>query len=122
MKRDMDLVRRIALSFDDLQPGQQLVELPGVDRAVFVAHVQWLAEAGLVAAALSPDGGKTHATSAIAFRLTWAGCEFADAVRSETLWGKAKQQVIKPSASWTFDVLTEWLKAEILGGLPSLRN
>jgi len=54
-------------------------------------------------------------------RLTWAGCEFADAVRSDTLWAKAKKEVIKPGISFTFDILKEWLKAEITQGFPTLR-
>ncbi len=50
------------------------------------------------------------------------GCDFLDAARSDTLWAKAKTSVIKPSASWTFDLLKEWLKAEISSGLPTLRG
>ncbi len=30
--------------------------------------------------------------------------------------------VLKPAGSWTFDVLKEWLKAEITQGLPTLRG
>ncbi|MCY1562785.1 hypothetical protein D9M68_1002340 [compost metagenome] len=52
--------------------------------------------------------------------MTWAGCEFADAIRNDTLWNKAKDKVIKPGMSFTFEVLTTWLKAEIQHGLPSL--
>ncbi|MDG2617731.1 DUF2513 domain-containing protein [Thermoleptolyngbya sichuanensis XZ-Cy5] len=54
-------------------------------------------------------------------RLTWQGCEFADAVADDRLWNKAKENVLKPGISFTFDVLKEWLKAEISQGLPALR-
>jgi len=53
-------------------------------------------------------------------RLTWEGCDFADAVRSDTLWKKAKEMVIKPTASFTFGLLKDWLKSEIAQGLPTL--
>lgn len=31
-------------------------------------------------------------------------------------------ELIKPAGSWTFDVLKEWLKTEILQGLPTIRR
>jgi len=43
--------------------------------------------------------------------LTWAGQDFLDAAKDDTLWKKAKETVIKPGASFTFDVLLAWLKA-----------
>ena len=46
--------------------------------------------------------------------------DLADAVRSDTPWAKAKSNVIKPTASFTFDVLKDWLKTEITQGLPTL--
>ena len=120
MKRDMDLVRRIALATTELAPDTVLSALDGVDEHVFVMHVQWMVEAGLLHAALAGGGGAAPAKFAAVYRLTWAGCEFADAVRSDTLWAKAKSNVIKPTASFTFDVLRDWLKTEITQGLPTL--
>lgn len=76
-------------------------------------------EAGLVDAVIQEYMGGD--TLAIVRRLTWDGCEFADAIRSDTLWKKAKDNVMKPSMSFTFDVLKDWLKSEITQGLPTLR-
>jgi len=45
--------------------------------------------------------------------MTWAGHDFLDAARDETLWNKAKQTVMKPNASYTFENLGDYLKAEI---------
>lgn len=113
MKRDMDLIRRLALELS--QDGVQfpVVGLPDVADNVFAAHAQWMAEAGLLTAALMPDN-RQLARQANIWRLTWAGCEFADQVRSDTLWAKAKESVIKPSASWSFGLLTDWLKDQLL--------
>lgn len=117
MKRDMDLIRRIVLAVQDLPLGQGretcvLNGLEGIDPLEFGAHVQLLEEAGLVMAAVQ-GGEKRPAANAVVFRLTWAGHEFADSIRDDTLWKKAKDHVLKPSASWTFSVLGEFLKAEV---------
>jgi hypothetical protein len=82
-------------------------------------HVQLLDEAGLVQAALQ-GGDKRISTGALVFRLTWAGHEFADSILDDTLWKKVKDHVIKPSASWTFGILLEYLKVEIRRHIPEL--
>lgn len=120
LKRDMDLIRRIALAAEEMPISETLDGLDGVDQDVFSLHVIWMKEAGLVHAAVSEY--MDEAAAAFVFRLTWSGCEFADAVRSDTLWKKAKENVMKPSMSFTFDVLREWLKTEITQGLPTFRN
>lgn len=51
----------------------------------------------------------------------WAGCEFVDAIRDDTLWQKAKVNVLRPGMSFTFDVLKDWLKTEITQGFPAAR-
>lgn len=119
MNRDMDVIRQIVLAVADSTTAP-VGSVPGVEGPVFARHAQWLAEAGLVQAALLPKGGMQPATDAMIWRLTWAGCDFADSVRSDTIWKKAKETVIKPSASWSFDVLLDWLKhaaLDQLGGL-----
>ena len=121
MKRGMDLVRRIALATAEMKPDEVLTKLDGIEEREFVMHAQWMEEAGLLHAALAPKDSKQPANFAAVFRLTWAGCEFADAARDETLWGKAKTNVLKPGMSFTFDVLRDWLKTEIAQGLPTLR-
>jgi len=119
MQRDMDIIRRIALATADLPYGETLDALEDVDDEVFFCHVEWMKEANLVSAAVSEYIG--GGGNAIVYRLTWDGCEFADSVRSDTLWKKAKESVIKPTASFSFSLLREWLKAEIREGFPSLR-
>ena len=74
-------------------------------------HIALLMEAGLVHGALAggnldPEVGHIH-------RLTWAGHDWLQSVRDDTLWKKAKEHVIKSGASWTFDLLKEWAKNEI---------
>jgi len=86
-----------------------------------VTHVIWLKEAGLIEANAMAGSG-SMAQYAIVSRLTWDGCEFADAIASDTIWKKAKENVFKPGLSFTFDTLKDWLKTEIAQGLPTIRN
>lgn len=118
MKRDMDLVRRILLAAAQQPHGEDLDGLPDVDDEDFALHVMWLEEAGLVKALISETTGPTYA---YVQRLTWSGCDFVDSIRDDTLWAKAKTKVMKPTMSFTFDVLKDWLKAEITQGFPTLR-
>jgi len=121
MRRNPDLIRQIALATEALKPNEKLNRIEGVDQFEFAAHVKFMKDAGLIEGSTSTSvDGKSH--NAIITRLTWAGCDFLDAARSETLWKKAKESVIAPTASWTFDILKEWLKAEIGKGLPTLRG
>lgn len=121
MKRDMDLIRQIVLATADMKYGEVLSALPNTAPEAFATHVAWMHEAGLVKATYEEGEGGSAATYAFVFRLTWAGCEFADAVRSDTLWNKAKGNILKPGISYTFDVLKDWLKSEITQGLPTIR-
>ncbi|MNY89379.1 hypothetical protein D3C78_56700 [compost metagenome] len=120
MRRDMEVIRRIALATEELPPGQPLREIEGIDGVSFAIHAQWMHEAGLLTATIHPKESIKPPDLALVWRLTWSGCEFAEAVRSDTLWAKAKKQVIAPSSSWTFGVLTDWLKSEITDGLSKI--
>ncbi|MDD2728191.1 DUF2513 domain-containing protein [Malikia sp.] len=119
MKRDMDLIRRIAFATEALENRQTLDALDGVDPATFAQHVVWMKEAGLIEAVISEYMG-TEDSLVMVQRLTWQGCDFLDAARDEGLWSKAKATIIKPSASFTFGVLKDWLASEIRQGLPTL--
>lgn len=120
MQRDMDTVRKILLATADMEYGQQLKGVEGVTPEDFIAHAIWLTEAGLIEAAARAGTG-SMAKYAIVSRLTWSGCDFVDAIRNDTLWSKAKERVMKPGMSFTFDVVKDWLKTEITQGLPTIR-
>lgn len=121
MKRDMDLIRRIALVTAELPAGRKLAKLDGVEQLAFNEHVLWMAQANLVQARLHTNQDDVVVTAHV-LRLTWDGCEFADSVGSETLWQKAKDSIIKPGASFTFGLLKEVLANELRNGLPALRG
>ena len=114
MKRDMELIRQIlhkaeALGFHNDEPPAPY-RAKTVDEAYQIALMQ---DAGLVVAG-SPTtiaGGIPYEESII--RLTWAGHDFLDSTRDSNIWNKAKEQVLKSGASWTFDILKEWVKYEL---------
>lgn len=120
MKRDMDLIRRIALETADAPSGTTVGMNPEDDQALWVLHVIWMQEAGLIKADIKEFMDGT--SKARVLRLTWAGCEFVDAVRSDTLWAKAKQSILKPATSFTFELLKDWIKSELHEGFPTLRE
>ncbi len=119
MKRDMELVRQILLACEDLPYGKKLTALDGVEKEDFITHVIWLKQAGLVEAQAQTGSG-SFAQFAMVSGLTWQGCEFADAMRDNTLWAKAKAKFMRPGISFTLDIVKDWLKAEITQGLPTL--
>ena len=119
MKRDMDIVRQIVLETADLQPNMLLTGLDNVDPWIFGQPVEWMAEAGLINASIHKFQSGEPPIARVQ-RLTWDGCDFADAVRSDTLWAKAKEMVIKPTASFTFGLLKDWIVAEVKQGFPTL--
>lgn len=121
MRRDMDVVRQILLACEELTYGGQLGGLEGIDSDTFITHVVWMQQAGLLDATAQAGSG-SFAKFAIVFGLTWEGCEFADAMRSETLWAKAKAKFMRPGISFTLEIVKDWLKSEITQGLPTLGN
>jgi hypothetical protein len=109
MKRDMELIRTLLLRSEDDKEAVKRAESYSVEERAY--HVQLMVDAGLVEAkvARNADGAPI---GAVTTRLTWAGHDFLDAMRDDTVWKKAKEHVLKPGASWTFDLLKEWLKAQ----------
>lgn len=106
MRRDMDIVRSILLAVSDASGPVKEVE--GIPRSDFAFHAQILEEAGFVAAAIMSTG-KMPATEALIWRLTWAGHDFADAVRSPEVWAKTKKGV-EEAGGFTVDLLKDLAK------------
>lgn len=113
MKRDLDLIRKILLWMEEQEHGfaQTKVALQGYTAEQIAFHVYLLGDGGLAKVSDTTAIGNTSPT-AIPLNLTWAGYEFIDAAKDETLWGKAKSVLIKPTGGVAFSVLLEWLKAE----------
>src|SRR5207237_6294100 len=107
--RSMDDIRLLLFQIESQNKITPLAEY-SAEETMYNANL--ILEAGL---ACGPEpifhGGRVLAVELD--RLTWQGHDFLDAARDETLWKKAKQTVMKPAASYTFEIVKEYLKAEI---------
>lgn len=114
MDRDMDAIRKIVLALKESKTVINKVD--GVSDDVFKFNAMLLIEAGIVTGTTKPGGGRDGSvipSAALLFRLTWAGCDFADSIKDDVLWAKAKKHILIPFGSWTFSVLCKYLKQEI---------
>ena len=93
MKRDMDLIRKIALAFDEQPAGQYLQNLDGVSQVEFTYNARLMVEAGLAHGTSQSFLDPTEDFVAL-FNLTWQGHDFADAIRSDTVWNSAKEKLL----------------------------
>jgi len=109
MKRDMDLIRLLLLSFE---AGTESEELKRYDANAQVYHMVLLKDAGMIDAVIRNDE-RGIPNGAIFLRMTWAGHEFLDSVRDSDIWAKIKKHVLKPTASWTVSIVADYAKHEI---------
>lgn len=112
MKRDMDLCRAILLKIESCDKPHGILEKINIDKYSqdeISYNIKLLNDAGLI------EAKSVSSNTSYCWwpgTLTWYGHEFLSASRDESIWMKAKESVLKPSASITFDLLLEWLKAQ----------
>ena len=109
MKRDMDIIRLLML---ELETDEKQEALEKYSQKEILYNMSQMIDAGLAIGDVV-RGGDNEPIGGGLDQLTWAGHDFLDAARDDTLWKKAKQHVIKPGASFTFELVKEWLKLEI---------
>lgn len=94
MKRDMDLIRAIAFHVEksdgNLQSSE--IDLDSYTTDQIGYHCALLAEAGLIVADAIYERDSQFPELLIQ-RLTWAGHEFVDAARNDTVWRKTQKAV-----------------------------
>ena len=112
MKRDMDLVRKILLQMEvndgamdvsDYRIGEHSRDDTGY-------HVFLMVDAGLIAGVDVTEEGQLHPCWVPSW-ITWAGHEFLESSRNETIWIKAKTIIKNKSGAATFTLLTQCLAA-----------
>ena len=113
MKRDMNLVREILIWIENQEHGyvNGNPSIESYSEEEIGYHVYLMYQADLVNAADTTSQGD-KSPNALLLGVTWAGHEFLEAAKDDTIWAKAKNTVLKSSAGIAFDVLLEWLKAE----------
>lgn len=92
MQRDMELVRKIFLAIEECpdRNGLREVVIEGYTKEFVDYHLVMLHTEGLIS-------GINHHTNAqhtvLCAQLEWAGHEFLNAARSDTIWNKAKAKI-----------------------------
>ncbi len=114
MKRDMELVRKIALALEGKSTGfsGENPTVEGYSAEEIGYHVYLMLEAGLVRGS-DVTNNDSSSPEAIATGLTWQGHEFVEAARDETLWKRAMGTVRAKGGSVTIDVLKQLLATMI---------
>ncbi|MEZ5942704.1 MAG: DUF2513 domain-containing protein [Planctomycetaceae bacterium] len=113
MKRDMHLIREIALIIED--DCSQILQTPEIHVAGFTEvqiayHVRIMVDAGLVDAI---DANSMDGECWLINGLTWKGHEFLDNARDKSRF----DNVLKKVGQVSFSVLTEALKQAAMGML-----
>jgi hypothetical protein len=110
MKRDMDIVRHLLMWVESERSHQLPSALSREDLAY---HAQLLIDAGLVEGTVhySSRRGRKVPDAFHIQRLTWAGHDFLDAARDDSVWRTAKEKILKSGVAWTFELLKDALKA-----------
>lgn len=114
MKRDLNLVREILLWANEQKEfafyANPVLKDYTDDQISY--HVYLMEQAGLVIAhnhQTIHDSGPNK----ILFCVTWDGHDFADAAKNDALWKKAALTILKEGKGFTFDLVKEWLKANL---------
>jgi hypothetical protein len=110
MPRDMDLFRNVLLEAEKLPLNNKWshIRIEGKSNEEVCYHVKLASDAGFIVAKFLP-GSAEFAVE----RLTYAGHEFLDSAREDTLWAKAKDAVQKATGTLTIDGLKVALGALI---------
>ena len=115
MKRDMELVRKILFA---LESSQRNAAFEGYDENTVKYHEALVIEAGLAEGSTIKSGmGNREVPAAVMLtKLTWAGHEFLDTVRNDTVWAKTKQTFASKGLDMTLD-LVKSVASNIAAGL-----
>jgi len=100
MKRDMDLIRLLLLHHEGATP----VDLSGYSTEQIIYHNALLVDAGLVRGAKTFNWRAVNVTG-----LNWAGHDFLDAARNESVWRQMKDKLKKSALELPIDLIKEIL-------------
>lgn len=117
MRRDMDLIRELMLKLEalphslgvvhELTPGERCMSFDGYCSNEIAYHLQLLIEAGYLVTAGGNMDGDTYFE-----RLSVAGHDFVDSVRSPEVWAKTKKGA-EAAGGFTVDLLKDLAKGFI---------
>lgn len=118
MKRDIELIRQILFAIEKLEHGipRGNIEIEGYSEEEIGYHVYLMDDAGLI---IGMDATSLSSLSPFMMpqNLTWAGHDFLDAARDDTVWNGVKKKIEAVSGAVTFELLTALLVQTTKGTL-----
>jgi len=104
MKRDMDLVRKILRQAADKHDNELTeISVDGYDNDLITLHCQILLDAGFLKGTQIQAANENVPVIWIE-RLTWAGQDFLDAVKNDSIWQKVKDRLAKIGGEASLEV------------------
>ncbi len=121
MKRDMDIIRDILLALEnkpDTSSTKSEEELPGIPLTPIVwYHLGLLLDAGLIKGGRDEQRGSPE----IYFeRLTWAGHEFLDVIRNDSIWQRLKTAFFSDAGAGFFEQMRSQGEEELIQKISAL--
>ena len=108
MKRDIDLVRKLLIYFEE-KPDDRIVkdlELEGYSKLEVQYHFILMDQAGLLRCEKEFSSSTPGRVIRVyPFSLTWQGHEFLEASRDNTIWNKAKDIVKSKTGALSFELV-----------------
>lgn len=105
MQRNWELVRDLLVALEQKPEALSSVwpkHIEGYDPEAVSYHMLLLKEAGLILAECHQSDKKLHC---IAASLTWAGHEFLDAIRRDTVWNGVKRTARERGVELSFETI-----------------
>ncbi|MFG0541756.1 DUF2513 domain-containing protein [Pseudomonas sp. YQ_5] len=112
MKRDLDLVRKILIQYEEKENDSmdQVLVVEGYTQSLVNYHLLLMDEAGLLRCEKSfSSSTPSRVIRVYPFSLTWAGHEFLDAARDNTIWSKAKNTCLERAGALSFELVKDLL-------------
>lgn len=104
MKRDMDLIRKMLLEIEGQDGYIGNLAIPGYSQETIGGHVRLLFNAGFCEGKTMPIAGSTFPIYMIT-GLTWAGHDFLDDIRNESVWAGVKETLKRFGGDASLEVI-----------------
>lgn len=107
MKRDLDLMRSMMLRIEEQTSGDIYLRRAAFDDLcenldAISYHLRTLLDAGFIEALdLSSSSGEDYAVRG----LTFAGCDYLDAIRDKSIWEKVKKKISSIGGSASVEIV-----------------
>ncbi|SEA24840.1 DUF2513 domain-containing protein [Alkalimonas amylolytica] len=107
MKRDMELVRKLLIFFDDKENPTHIEAPPidGYDEQTIQYHLVLMYDAELLRCEPVKSSKSERVIYVLPFELTWKGHDFLDSIRNDTIWKKVKDTLQDKGLGMAFSVV-----------------